>query len=432
MCHPDGKTVQIQDGGVGMRREKRKRKIYMPGQIVCAVLSAFVFVFSASMGLSTLLVKESTREEFDRIRHEMATGIADSLLDESRSFILSGGQLEEGWIKNAADSVISRYVCVQDTPYLLLSAALYDSRGSLVVRSGERFVLYRSAYVEEAVGSVWDLKAYFSEEELCKLAVYAAEEAKIPQKENPPVSYRFYGETDTEGTELTAFQVNKITWEETDAAAERSAQPVKTDCVWKWGTPEEDAAEENAGSLCFPALNLGEDVWKRWRENVFLREFPEMMKSKCSSMGTTVYTEETELFQGIYPIRFAEGEMELSPQVYTLFIREEARPWMAAMDDMKYIYLGGGVLVLLCAIFTCFVLEKTYRRKQMLEQRRCDFTNAVAHELKTPLGVIRGFAENLGENPDTDKRKYYVERIIGQTEDMDEIVKEMIQVSRMD
>ena len=52
--------------------------------------------------------------------------------------------------------------------------------------------------------------------------------------------------------------------------------------------------------------------------------------------------------------------------------------------------------------------------------------------MKTPLAVIRGFAENLEENTNEEKRKYYLEQIIGQTEQMDDMVKEMVFISRLD
>lgn len=59
-------------------------------------------------------------------------------------------------------------------------------------------------------------------------------------------------------------------------------------------------------------------------------------------------------------------------------------------------------------------------------------TNAMAHELKTPLGIIRNFAENLAEHNLEEKRDYYLSQIIGQTEEMDRLVVEMIELSKLD
>ena len=56
----------------------------------------------------------------------------------------------------------------------------------------------------------------------------------------------------------------------------------------------------------------------------------------------------------------------------------------------------------------------------------------MAHELKTPLGIIRNFAENILEHNREEKRDYYLEQIIGQTEEMDRLVVEMIEISKLD
>ncbi len=56
----------------------------------------------------------------------------------------------------------------------------------------------------------------------------------------------------------------------------------------------------------------------------------------------------------------------------------------------------------------------------------------MAHELKTPLGIIRNFAENLQERCREEKRDYYLEQIVGQTEEMDRLVEEMLLVSKME
>ena len=88
--------------------------------------------------------------------------------------------------------------------------------------------------------------------------------------------------------------------------------------------------------------------------------------------------------------------------------------------------------LLACILIVLRSLEKSYRKRAEAEEYRRDFTNAMAHEMKTPLSVIRGFAENLTENPDTGKKDYYLDQIIRQTEEMDGNVKEMIQVSKLD
>ena len=115
-----------------------------------------------------------------------------------------------------------------------------------------------------------------------------------------------------------------------------------------------------------------------------------------------------------------------------LEIRMESRPWQEAMKAMRVIYLAGLALTAACAWKVIRAFGKVYDSQKALEERRRDFTNAMAHELKTPLGVIRNLAENLLEHNMEEKRDYYLAQIIGQTEDMDALVVKMIQVSRLD
>lgn len=103
------------------------------------------------------------------------------------------------------------------------------------------------------------------------------------------------------------------------------------------------------------------------------------------------------------------------------------------MDSMKYFYLIGLSCMLVCAGVLTFFISRTNQKRDALEENRRDFTNAMAHELKTPLCVIRvGFAENLKENTVAEKREHYLDQIILKTEEMDALAAEMIYVSRLD
>ena len=78
------------------------------------------------------------------------------------------------------------------------------------------------------------------------------------------------------------------------------------------------------------------------------------------------------------------------------------------------------------------MVEKNIQEVTRQANQRDLFVANFTHEMKTPLAVIRGFAENLEENVNSEKRKYYLQQIIGQTERMDDMVKEMVCISRLD
>lgn len=110
----------------------------------------------------------------------------------------------------------------------------------------------------------------------------------------------------------------------------------------------------------------------------------------------------------------------------------EIHPWSAAIHYLAPIYLTSLVLMLVCIGKIIYVANKISRQRSAMEEMRRDFTNAMAHELKTPLSIIRGFAENLLEHHMEEKRDYYLTQIIRQTEQVDQLTAEMITISKMD
>ena len=133
-------------------------------------------------------------------------------------------------------------------------------------------------------------------------------------------------------------------------------------------------------------------------------------------------------YRGRYQLKVG---MVDAPSAY-MEIRMESRPWLAAMNYMKYVYLAGAALTLVCMAGIVQSFRRAYDRQAALEENRRDFINAMAHELKTPLGVIRNFAENLLEHNMEEKRDYYLAQIIRQTEEIDRMAAEMIELSKLD
>lgn len=173
--------------------------------------------------------------------------------------------------------------------------------------------------------------------------------------------------------------------------------------------------------ILVPYLDKGYENWKRWQSDEHLQKFPDLLPEEKPT---------TEDYSQFAPLK-SEAYVEWGND-YILLVRQTSNSWLAAVDYMKYVYLAGFVIMLACMLKVLYTTEKTYKERAKLEENRRDFTNAIAHELKTPLGVIRGFAENLQENTNEEKREYYLEQIVGQTERMDEMVKEMIYISKLD
>ena len=61
---------------------------------------------------------------------------------------------------------------------------------------------------------------------------------------------------------------------------------------------------------------------------------------------------------------------------------------------------------------------------------RKQFISDVSHELKTPIALIQGYAEGLIENVNTDEesKKYYAEVILDESNKMDKLVKQLLEL----
>ncbi|MEE1124751.1 MAG: HAMP domain-containing sensor histidine kinase [Acutalibacteraceae bacterium] len=94
-----------------------------------------------------------------------------------------------------------------------------------------------------------------------------------------------------------------------------------------------------------------------------------------------------------------------------------------------------GFVFYICAIAGIIigaVLWKAMKKQLEQEERLRTVTNSMAHQLKTPLFVIGGYAENLAENVNTNKRTHYAQVITEQTNAMNEMVCKMLDYSRLD
>ncbi len=121
----------------------------------------------------------------------------------------------------------------------------------------------------------------------------------------------------------------------------------------------------------------------------------------------------------------------------------------------KELLMNGTMLTLLCIFFAAgFLLasgagilrkreiqgfqDEFQRQKKALdyaqnaEAARREMTSAIAHELKTPIAVLSSYAEALQENIDAEKQSYYLGVIREETERMDRMVLELLDLSRLE
>ena len=79
-------------------------------------------------------------------------------------------------------------------------------------------------------------------------------------------------------------------------------------------------------------------------------------------------------------------------------------------------------------------LERDIEKKSKIDEMRKSFISDVSHELKTPIALIQGYSEGLLENVNTDpeNRKFYAEVILDETNKMDKMVRQLIELTKLE
>lgn len=77
-------------------------------------------------------------------------------------------------------------------------------------------------------------------------------------------------------------------------------------------------------------------------------------------------------------------------------------------------------------------LEKDVEQERRLLTERKELTDQLSHEMKTPLGIIRAYAEGLQDEPDEDKKQKYAKIILMETERMSGLITTLLDLSALE
>lgn len=92
-------------------------------------------------------------------------------------------------------------------------------------------------------------------------------------------------------------------------------------------------------------------------------------------------------------------------------------------------------MLIICLLFAWLLASREYAvmsAHYAMEDYRKDMTNKLAHDLKSPLMVISGYAENLNNNITADKREHYAAAILENVQYMDGIIQNVLQLSGLE
>ena len=117
----------------------------------------------------------------------------------------------------------------------------------------------------------------------------------------------------------------------------------------------------------------------------------------------------------------------------TIFISSKYEPpeYYRSHVTEIIIYYAVALIISVAVAFALAYMRYTKEKSiyEMVEYRR-KTTNAMAHDLKTPLAAISAYSENLERNLNTDKREYYTGKIIENVNVMNKMIEEILQFSK--
>ncbi len=77
-------------------------------------------------------------------------------------------------------------------------------------------------------------------------------------------------------------------------------------------------------------------------------------------------------------------------------------------------------------------LEKDVQQERKLLGERKELTDQLSHEMKTPIGIIRAYAEGIQDETDELKRQKYCEIIISETEKIGTLIGTLLDLSALE
>ena len=147
-----------------------------------------------------------------------------------------------------------------------------------------------------------------------------------------------------------------------------------------------------------------EVLFSNQSQSVYYEKAPGFMKYKCYEYTYTYVGEEK----------------------FTLIYVYEWDLWRYYDDKFLPIYIG---LFMGSLIIAAFIALFDYKRQEKMYYQKM-LTSALAHDLKSPLTVISGYAENLDANLFPEKRDFYLQGIEENVGYMSDIITNILESSR--
>lgn len=163
---------------------------------------------------------------------------------------------------------------------------------------------------------------------------------------------------------------------------------------------QESEEDKNIMSLCMECQKLAKN------------------KGNCDKTGVQKIQKKTKVI-------FEETGNQM---IYTFV----AYPLWTAICHLKLVYIFATIIYIFVCCMIFIMIYINIQKQQIINKNQKMLTRAIAHELKTPISIIQGYCEGLQNQKSEEKKKEYINVIIEESREMDELVLDMLELSKLE
>lgn len=115
----------------------------------------------------------------------------------------------------------------------------------------------------------------------------------------------------------------------------------------------------------------------------------------------------------------------LMPHIYVF------HPINIAISRLKVVLVSGSIIAIIVIISIYCIINKMHKQHESYENNRRSLTRGIAHELKTPLAITKGYVENWEYIDENDRHKI-AEIMIEEIDHMNKMVTDLLELSHLE
>ncbi len=159
----------------------------------------------------------------------------------------------------------------------------------------------------------------------------------------------------------------------------------------------------------------------------------ECEENKTDPWGSAIdYSEETFIKDGRYIVKQVTVLGTEDDNAYYVVTYTAANLFKNVTEDFRFTRWATGLsCTFAVALVISLAVSYSIAKKEQMKMSKYAFSNAAAHELKTPLAIIQNRCELVMENVNEDKNDEYVKSIYEESIRMNKLVKNLLQYNSL-